>query len=297
MTATVFAIAYWAILQTTYLDRLPPDHYAFLEKLKQPPYRGASFAVNAYAAPVAAATGGWAYLDPDLGTGEVRLTDSGFRVRRDFRYLWFADKTNPTYRRPDYFLCVSYQTIRSVVRPNDNTCSLVPLVALSRGGGNRYLSHRLVAVDESGRDRWAIVKLDWDHPPYLRPLDPRRPEARVRARPERGARGIGFAIDYHYAQQDGKHPAGALFTLYARPGPPRPCAEAMPLPAVRRSDDRRDLVLPADFKGVARIGVAPRTATKIGPEYLSPVLGLGYGAAPPDGCGAKAKEGLLSIQN
>ncbi len=74
-----FVCIYWAVLQTTYVRLLPPDHFSFLKTLRRPPYQGKSFVVTNYAAPVAAMTGAWAYFDPLMTAGWKR-TGSGYEV-------------------------------------------------------------------------------------------------------------------------------------------------------------------------------------------------------------------------
>src|SRR5258706_13817550 len=68
---TLFVLVYWINLQSTYVKWLPPDHYAFLKTLGAPPYRGASFVVDNYAAPAAFYTGTWAYYDSMVGNGLI----------------------------------------------------------------------------------------------------------------------------------------------------------------------------------------------------------------------------------
>ena len=164
----VVATSYWMNLQTTYTRLLPPTHFGFMKQLGDEPFRGASFAANTYAAPIYAYTGQWAYFDTRLGLqdgGAVSPGENGTVVDRDARtYLWLADReSNREYERPEYFLCVTYQDLRTIVYRRRN----VPL-GCSTGGVVRQAIHRdkpsvgdvLVGRDPVN-DSWAIVKLNW----------------------------------------------------------------------------------------------------------------------------------------
>jgi hypothetical protein len=164
----VFAVSYWVNLQVTYARLLPATHFGFMKQLGDEPFRGASFAANTYAAPIYAYTRQWAYFDTRLAAaqgGAVSLTDEGYVVDRDARsYLWLADReSNDQYLRPDYFLCFSYQDLKTVVyrlRRVPLGCSLAGVVAAA-GGEGLTVADSIAAQDRSGRDSWAIVKLDW----------------------------------------------------------------------------------------------------------------------------------------
>ena len=107
---------YWIGMQGVYLRLLPPDHYSFLKILSKPPYRGASFVVDTYAAPVAAFTGQWAYFDPEISSGIILLSSNGPFLHTDKSYLWLADRrVNADYEKPDYFLCMIPQSMPSVI--------------------------------------------------------------------------------------------------------------------------------------------------------------------------------------
>jgi hypothetical protein len=182
----LFLVGYWFLVQARYVSWLPPDHYAFLKKLAHPPYRGASFVVNNYAAPVAAYTGEWAYFDPGISAGFVVRKGQQLHLAGDRKYLWFADRdTNPEYRKPDYFICMIAQTPSSVVnrlRPDrrpgfgDPGCSTLPLVRLAENPdspvkGIKLVEHDRAGLEKRGTDSWAIVKLDWDESPGGNVLD------------------------------------------------------------------------------------------------------------------------------
>ncbi|MGE3271489.1 MAG: hypothetical protein AB7P40_22255 [Chloroflexota bacterium] len=69
----VFIAGYWVHTQQAYVSAFPPDQFTFLRKFAQPPYRGATFVVSTYAAPLAHFTQQWAYFDPLFSYGLVLL--------------------------------------------------------------------------------------------------------------------------------------------------------------------------------------------------------------------------------
>jgi len=106
----VIVMGEYVLTQKRIMDRLPPDHYAFLPLLGKAPFRHASFVVDNYAGPVTAYTDQWAYYDPLFPMGEINLDSNGFEVSRDVRHLWTRDQLeNPAYNKPDYYLCMKSQ--------------------------------------------------------------------------------------------------------------------------------------------------------------------------------------------
>jgi hypothetical protein len=179
MALFVGMAGYWVQLQAAYVRLLPPTHYSFLKRLAEPPFRGATFVVGGYGAPIAAATRNWAYLEEKLASGKVSRDAADGQLMLDDKYRWFADKdTNGAYERPDYFLCVAQQTVNSVameanqragIGPGYGGCELNPLVRIARGLQTNPLSMKvdLAAGDAEGPalvgyERWAIVRLHWD---------------------------------------------------------------------------------------------------------------------------------------
>ena len=174
---TLFALAYWINLQSRYVKWLPPDHYAFLKTLAEPPYRGASFVVDNYAAPVAAYTGEWAYFDPMIANGITAQSKDGLQLMGDAKYLWLADKNvNPDYRKPEYYLCMIPQSLSTTLARLQSGkrlgsgypgCSRRRLVQLAQERLPKSSPFRLVAIDKAGPERigfdsWAIVKFEMD---------------------------------------------------------------------------------------------------------------------------------------
>jgi hypothetical protein len=191
---TLGFVGYWIAMQAQYIRWMPPDYYAFVKKLAEPPFKGASFVANNYTAPVAAHTGQWAYFDPGLAQAHFLKEGSTTHLAGDTKYLWFADReTNSEYRAPQYFICMINQTPMSVLQRvlrekgigvGELGCSSLPLVKLARDGtlkGISLVEYDRAGLKETGTDHWAILKLDWDKAPggtvldwSIKPPDPVR---------------------------------------------------------------------------------------------------------------------------
>jgi hypothetical protein len=165
----LFPALFWVTIQINHVWLLPATHFGFIKQLGEPPFHGASFVVNTYAAPMYVYTGQWAYFDTKLGLddgGAVSITDRGYEVVRDAgTYLWLADRhSNPAYQRPEYFLCFTYQDLRTAASRLSGSsvgCSSAGVVRRAAERKRPSVAGSLVARDPTDRDEWAIVKLDW----------------------------------------------------------------------------------------------------------------------------------------
>lgn len=183
LIAVGFFIAQWTAWQFAYAGIVPPDAYSFLQRLEQKPYRGHSLVTNVYPAPMAARMGSWGYSDPSFPSGSLTLGPDGFKVERDLKYLWFADRdTNPAYLKPDFAITVIHPPNFSEaldrrsewLHPDPAHPPRVEnsgLVRRARSVPQPFLQHRLV---ESDGHRFSAVRLDWDYPPFLRVLEAER---------------------------------------------------------------------------------------------------------------------------
>lgn len=272
-----FIVAYWTGVQFSLSQLLPPTGINYFAVLSEPPFHGATFAVDAYAAPIRVATDEWAYFDRQLGTGRVDVTDAGYAVARDSGYLWFADRdSNPDYLKPRYFLCTRPPSLDEVARrlvdpaAPVSTCSDSPLVQLARRSNDQFPRDRVVAADGSGRDRWAIVQLDWDYPPYLARLPGSAGETYVEVSLDRIPDGrVALVPRFIVRHQEGS-PTRTLLRLYGA-GADNTCV-------LTETEDPSALVLPPNFSGRIRVAVTPRTGTATGREYVSDPIELGQSA-------------------
>ena len=169
----------WATLQLGYLAVVPPTGEPFLNLLSRAPYRGGTFVVNDYPAPVAEKTKAWAYAESSIFSGRVRLGPDGFSTEHDTKYLWFADAgANGAYMKPDYGLFIDQPaSIAEALAASGNpgpqsehpiAFETTGLIRRTQEALQPFIWHRLIASD--GR-RFSIVKFDWDFPPFLKPLD------------------------------------------------------------------------------------------------------------------------------
>lgn len=266
-------------------ERLPSTHYSFLPNLGKPPFKHASFVMDNYAGPVVAYTDQWAYYDPIISSGEIKLTENGFEVSRDFRHLWSKDQlVNPAYKKPDYFLCMSPQTpVNSAINLNAKGlpygCSRHP-IAVKAMGGQDVLQHQIVARDVT-KDSWMIIKLDWSFPPYLtqKIINGEWYRWTVLRSGNRDEE-VVFRVDYEYAQQDNVPEKGTIIRIY-RVGKGGGCGEGMgSLELLASTTDERHIALPHKFSGKIVLSVTPATVEKKGFEYFSEIIRVSTEDAP-----------------
>lgn len=275
--------AYWLGLQHWYYRQLPPDHFAFLEKLELPPFKSRSFVVDTYSAPISVATKQWSYFDYQIGGAVAIESAEGPRIGHDpWTYVWLADKrVNDTYKRPDYFLCISPQNLLTVAaRLSDNWaafgnvrvgCSSVNLVRALIEGQDLVMQNTLVARDYSTRDRWAIVALNWNFPPSVHvPEDRRIPSVALVSKREGGKTWLTPIYRVNAASDAALRLP--LLSLYRVGQPGDGCGGAeKPDALVGRAVEGDRIALPDGFKGRLRVGLRPRSDTRVGAEALSPI--------------------------
>jgi hypothetical protein len=278
-------VVYWGSLQVFLLKKLPPHGISFFPILSTQPFLGSAFAGSIYGGTSAYFNKKWAYFDADeaLASGGVTLGPEGYRVNRDDAYVWFADRAvNPAYEKPQYFLAMTflYHGLMHGRGPGylmddedapPPRAGDIPLVRAVREGRTSYLHPVEVARDASPLDRWSVIRLDWDYPPFLRQLEGGE---FVTLDTSPGADGFRIRIKYLYAHQEGVPEAGTRIALFARSG----CAGSQQdvfTPVSPSADRPREFNLPPLFVGTVRAEVQPATATKIGPIYASPSLEIG----------------------
>jgi hypothetical protein len=276
-------VLYWSSLQAFLFRKLPPDEISFFPILSEPPFRGGTFAASIYGGTLAYFTKNWAYFDANsaLAEGSVTLEPDGYQVKRDDTYLWFADRAvNAAYDKPQYFLAMTFQYhglaqgrgLRHLTDDKDTRrprIGDIPLIRAIREGRTSHLHPIEVARDPSPLDRWSIVRLDWDFPPFLRPLKASEFVALDVSSAENGTR---IRIGYNYAHQEGVPEAGTRVTLFAQPRCVGSDQNVAVSPVVAGG---HEFILPASFAGTVRAEVQPATATKVGPIYGSSPLQIG----------------------
>jgi hypothetical protein len=287
----------WLAVQATYIRRIPPDRVApmfhALEKIG-----GASTVVSTYATPVAIRTRQWSYFDPAFFHQGESLNHDGYHVSaQDFRYLWFSDwKSNSAYRTPEYFVCWLHLNFYNVVSPaNRWNCGGSLAAVRDIRQGRTVFDHKEVFRDEK-YDLWSIIKLDWDYPPYLRPLEEFSRNTEVRSATVLRADGIGFTVEIDPHQQEGRAIMGAHYRLYAEPGD-NPTCDVSSRRLIQFSNSPAELLLPKKFKGCVQIGVSPFTATKIGSEHYSEKIVIGGDSSQSGDDGSRKRPQSPERQN
>jgi hypothetical protein len=226
---------------------------------------------------VAYFTNSWAYFDANaaLAEGNVTLGPNGYRVKRDSAYVWFADRSvNAAYDKPEYFMAMTYQGLGLAHLTDDKAARRpragdVPLIRAVREGRTSYLHPVEVARDPSPLDRWSIVRLDWDFPPFLQPLGAGEFVGLDASSTQKGTR---VHVSYLYAHQEGVPEAGTRVTLLVQSRCDGSGQNAFVSPLLGGT---RDFELPRSFAGTVRAEVRPATATKVGPIYTSDLLRIG----------------------
>ncbi|MCC7370140.1 MAG: hypothetical protein IT306_17070 [Chloroflexi bacterium] len=287
VVALAVLVGFWLHVQLVQVRLFPPDAFLWVKLLGQPPFKGQSLVSNNYVAPFTILTGEWGYINTTLALDEIELTDDGYRVdvgRQE--YLWLADgRTNPAYLKPDLFVCarppVTFTILQRVTDQADEIdgCGSVPLVANAAAGGQPYLQHQLVARDTSPYDSWAIVRLDWDFPPFLAPLGGGAGRRRVDVTPEVRNGQTVLRVRYEYRHQEGVPERGTRLRLEGVTGDGGVCTLAEAAAA-------DSLTVPADVRGRVRVLVTPATATKAGVSSASEAFVLGSDPAA-DPCGGR----------
>jgi hypothetical protein len=175
----LFFIGTWTTMQLAYLIVVPPTGEPFLKLLSHAPFHGHSFVMNDYPASVAEKTRAWAYDDPTITSGQVKLTPDGFVVEHNTQYLWFADaEQNKSYLKPEFGLLVDQPSsisqalnefiARSSKPEHAIAFDTTGLIKRSQEPLQPFLRYQLAATDGHS---FSIIKFDWDFPPYLRPVD------------------------------------------------------------------------------------------------------------------------------
>ena len=194
---------------------------------------------------------------------------AGYRYLFDRKYLWVADRDNPAYGRPDIFVCFIPPTYWSVA------IRLVGVNRYTRCSENRVIElaerpykavwprHTLVARDPSGRDTWAIVRLDWDFPPYL--------GAKPRVEGVAAGESVSLTVRYDYRQQDGKPERQTETEIRPISRNGATCTlRGAPLAAAKAVGGKAAFTLtPSDFGKDLVALVRPQSETRTGAPFFS----------------------------
>jgi hypothetical protein len=268
----------WCAVQAMMVELIPPGEFARLvAALRQ--YPGQTVVSKTYAAPFFLSTGAWAYFDLRFGRAETVRSPAGYDYVHDLSYLWFADRDrNPEYRRPVLYVCDAIPLLPEAMErrlKKETTpgrkwgCGSDRLVSLAKSGDTgHWPSPKLLATDAEGGDRWAIMAIDYDFPPYLAD----DPEAIATIN---GAN-LEIDVNYRYRHQAETPEAKSVVSLIALPAGARDCrAEGHTLLSKEAHSGHAHIVLPnalVPAEGSLAVAVEPATATRRGAvEYSAPI--------------------------
>ena len=262
--------AWWIAVQGADARLFPPNELAVLKALEALAPARPTIVSNTYSGPFSVVTGRWAYLDETFSSGRTAFSlGAGYRYLFDRKYLWVADRDNPAYGRPDIFVCFIPPTYWSVA------IRLVGVNRYTRCSENRVIElaerpykavwprHTLVARDPSGRDTWAIVRLDWDFPPYL--------GAKPRVEGVAAGESVSLTVRYDYRQQDGKPERQTETEIRPISRNGATCTlRGAPLAAAKAVGGKAAFTLtPSDFGKDLVALVRPQSETRTGAPFFS----------------------------
>jgi len=221
MITCSFLFYHWFFIQYQYINLLPPTHFGFVKMLREPEFYGKSSVSNTYSMPFSVQTNSWSYFDDDFDYSKFALNEErGYRPLTNLQYFWFRDrKINPQYSRPELYICFNQQNFESVMRELTGKgcykgCSHKRLVSELLAKRKTLLNHEIIKRDESVKDSWTIVKLDWNFPPYLGRFQDRE-HIHIKAKENKPDKtGAVLAINYHYKQQDGKEESASILEVF-----------------------------------------------------------------------------------
>ena len=157
-------------VQFIFLEYLPPDHFSKLNNtLAEHRFKNKSVVCNTYAAPVAWMLGTWGYCDRSFSPLTTLPTKGNLLEYNAVAYSWLGDaRTNPEYRKPDYFVVLWYQRVEDVCTRILEKNRLAVPVGPDNGpdlaklkGPDAKVSVELEAYEIDPYLRWAVFKLNW----------------------------------------------------------------------------------------------------------------------------------------
>ncbi len=178
-------------------------------------------------------------------------------------------------------------------------CSAQGLVTNVTQANTPAIDYQLMGTSGSESDSWAIVKLDYDYPPYLEQLGPDLKDGVNLLMEKTGDRILRPRVEYGFQQVSGAHEGNSLLELYASEN--SDCdSESPQWQRIYSGPLDHVLSLPTDFTGTLQAFVTPRTASKQGWRFHSAVMHIKEGDLPSFGeCSMKAPappSGLLAFR-
>lgn len=264
----------WGKAQWTWFQLMPPNLFEFTDLLKGVG-ENEGIISNNYALPFALKGNTWAYYDPNIDREDLKLGPNGYSLPFDTRYLWLADKdVNPVYKYPGYFICfynVSLDLARFEIpsvsdKMKPTLCSSIPIVKAALNPEGSLMHPQLIARDEKW-DRWAVIRMDWDFPPYLESIGGVN-ASRVSVSTELGS----IHVKYIYRQQaevPENYTTIDLFSVRKTGG--RCYVAKTPLVSMQTVNGVASIPMKNSDVGRFVIGVTPVSNSKKGAMYWSDV--------------------------
>ncbi len=232
--------------------------------------------------PFAIQTNQWAFHDTGIASGKLNLGPNGYAFPHNPLYLWFADrKTNPVYSHPDLFVCYVTQdmsvALQRYLYPDKSLqmCFNYPIVRQALGLVPNRLEHQLMKRDEK-EDMWAIIKINWDFPPYLIVDNKTHESVKVSALREKN--NIKLDIQYSYKQQNGVKEDSSLVELRSVTRRKYSCSFG---PAIIQTNVHGGKVKLqfSEKTGVDEyvVVVTPKSVSKVGDQWTSAIIDVSNG--------------------
>ncbi|GEO42982.1 hypothetical protein SAE02_71300 [Skermanella aerolata] len=286
----LMVVGYWTAQQAFYVRLLPPDHVSFLKVVEREEFKGATFAVNNYAATIAWHTGTWGYYDPVVESGSIQGSPDDPRPLLDgTSYMWFADgRTNPAkYAQPDYYACLIPQSISTAlaryqgIMTVGQECSNRPIFRKTTDAQSP-LQHRIVALDNKQSDYWGIVKLAHSAGKALLPLSGVPANRTVVAQADRVSG--GYRLDYAF-NLDKRNGAGApRVEVIVGPLDVNCAFDPISAAPVPFKDQGGYFIVPAEFEGNVAVRVRPRFSGQLGRPAISNTVRITSRPLPSRDC-------------
>jgi hypothetical protein len=124
---------------------------------------------------------------------------------------------------------------------------------------------------------WAVVKLDWDFPPYLTMLNDGS-STWLKPSIQTSDEQIVVGVKYEYQQQDQAPESESILRLYGINH------DDQSLCLLQEQPTTEQLVLPADTQGKFRLSIVPKSISKSGLEYFSDIIQLGEASTSINPC-------------
>lgn len=271
----------WLRLQSIFQYYMPANHYAGICQLAKEPFRGKTTICNSYALPPAWFTQEWSYANPDFAVAAPELTEDGYSYcAKTSNYLWLADRENEEYRRPEFYLFVRIQSVYSMlsrihmrrILKVPDTFESTPSVSDFVATCASPLESKLEIADRNSARRWAMFRIDWDIPPYIKAWGDQN-DSRVSVRSFSSNDGVRLELKYKFVHQEKKEETGTVVKVFQ-------VHQDGSRSLILETSNADSILLPHYVDGPVQVCVFPATETKRGFGYWSDVVEIPLQSLP-----------------